>query len=44
MTAYYAAIAKRNKQVASLIAQGRQKLAEANRETSLGGRWMRRRG
>ncbi|WP_175533600.1 hypothetical protein [Arthrobacter woluwensis] len=36
MTAYYAAIAKRNKQVASLIAQGRQKLAEANRETSLG--------
>lgn len=36
MTAYYAAISKRNKQVASLIAQGRQKLAEANRETSLG--------
>nr|WP_254780633.1 tape measure protein [Arthrobacter woluwensis] len=36
MTAYYAAISKRNKQVASLVAQGRQKLAEANRETSLG--------
>ncbi|MEZ2373125.1 tape measure protein [Arthrobacter sp. RCC_34] len=36
MTAYYAAISKRNKRVSDLVAQGRQKLAEATRETSLG--------
>ncbi|WP_144627618.1 tape measure protein [Arthrobacter woluwensis] len=36
MTAYYAAISKRNKRVSDLVAQGRQKLAEANRETALG--------
>lgn len=36
MDAYYAAIAKRNKRVADLLAQGRQKIAEANRETAMG--------
>lgn len=36
MDAYYSAIAKRNKRVADLLAQGRQKIAEANRETAMG--------
>ena len=36
MDAYYSAISRRNKRVADLLAQGRQKIAEANRESAMG--------